>query len=266
MPRRARPPRLPRTWSRGRLIAVLLGSCIVVAALAVGLAASLYLSLTPSRDGGAGPTSDRARGIVDQPWPSVPPDAWMPSELSADTFETIEMPAATALGPADVATGFPRTPEGAVAQLAAIDQATLQRATVLEAQRIIAAWAMPGGPTPATWSGVKGVAQLLGSAGLPDSGSDGLLVTVTPAMGIIRGAIGADFVVVCVDHVVEVALNQTARAAVADCQQMVWNHTRWMIGPGAEPEPAPSVWPGTATAKKVGYARLIPAPTTGGER
>jgi hypothetical protein len=50
-----------------------------------------------------------------------------------------------------------------------------------------------------------------------------------------------------------VTLQQTSRGAAADCQRMVWNGTHWMVGPGAEPAPAPSVWPDTDTAIGVGY-------------
>ena len=75
-------------------------------------------------------------------------------------------------------------------------------------------------------------------------------------MGQIKGSVGPDFVVPCIDFEIDVTLQQTARGAAADCQRMVWNGTRWMVGPGSEPAPAPSVWPDTDTAIAVGYRDL----------
>ena len=48
------------------------------------------------------------------------------------------------------ATGFPRTAEGALAQLIAIDQRAIESASVVTAQDVITAWAAPGGPTADT--------------------------------------------------------------------------------------------------------------------
>jgi hypothetical protein len=75
-------------------------------------------------------------------------------------------------------------------------------------------------------------------------------------MGQIKGSVGPDFVVPCVDYEIDVTLQQTARGAAADCQRMVWTRTHWMVGPGSEPAPAPSVWPDTDTAINVGYRDL----------
>jgi hypothetical protein len=75
-------------------------------------------------------------------------------------------------------------------------------------------------------------------------------------MGLVKATDGADWVVVCVDFEVDATLAQTARVAVADCQQMAWVGNRWVIGPGAEPAPAPSIWPGTDAAIDAGYKEL----------
>ena len=63
-----------------------------------------------------------------------------------DPGTPITLPAATSAGPAQVPTGFPHTPQGAMAQLAAIDQTALQSGTLAGAREVIAGWAMPGGP------------------------------------------------------------------------------------------------------------------------
>jgi hypothetical protein len=75
-------------------------------------------------------------------------------------------------------------------------------------------------------------------------------------MGLIKGTVGAEFAVVCVDFEFTVTVEQTSRIAIADCQRMAWAGDRWMIGPGAEPAPAPSVWPGTDAAVGVGWRDL----------
>jgi hypothetical protein len=140
-----------------------------------------------------------------------------------------------------------------MAQLAEIDRAALQSGRLADARAVITGWALPGGPTPASWSGVAALAAFLQAAGLSGGGSPQLGLVVTPQMGLIKGTAGAEFVVPCLDFEVDATLAHTARVAVADCQRMVWTGQRWMIGPGAEPAEAPSVWPDTDTAVQVGY-------------
>ena len=79
-------------------------------------------------------------------------------------------------------------------------------------RRVIAEWAAPGGPTPETWSGVDGMASLLSAAGLSGAGSPQLAIVVRPVMGLIKGTVGPDFVVVCVNFEFTV----TVRADLAD--------------------------------------------------
>ena len=143
-----------------------------------------------------------------------------------------------------------------MAQLAAIDQTALQSGSLSGARAVIAAWTLPGGPTTTNWSGVEAMRALLNATGLSGGGSPRLAVVLTPLMGQIKGNVGPDFVVPCVDFELDVTLQQTARGAIADCQRMVWHLDRWMIGPGDEPALPPSVWPGTDLAISVGYRDL----------
>ena len=48
----------------------------------------------------------------------------------------ITVPAATTVGPADVPTGFPRTPQGAVGQLAAIDTTVLTAMSIAHTRAV----------------------------------------------------------------------------------------------------------------------------------
>jgi hypothetical protein len=177
------------------------------------------------------------------------------------------LPPATATGPAHVPTGFPHTPAGALAQLAAIDQVAIQSGSLDTARVVISGWALPGGPTGSTWSGVRALITLFNEAGLSGGGSPQLALVLTPLMGQIKGSVGPDFVIPCVDFELDVTLQQTARGATADCQRMVWQVDpaapggkggRWQIGVGPEPATPPSVWPDTALAIQVGYHDLRP--------
>lgn len=200
--------------------------------------------------------------LAAQPLPEATLEQARPGPLSTATAGTLKVPAASMVGEAGVPSGFSRTPEGALAQLVAIDQAALTSASVRGAQDVIKEWAATGGPTMESWSGVRAVATLLSSAGLTGD-SDDLVVTVTPAMGFIKARDGDDFVIPCVDFVVELTKGGTRQSvAVADCQRMSWHaaEARWMIGPGEEPAEAPALWPGTEAAYNAGYTWLEVVP------
>ena len=179
-----------------------------------------------------------------------------PSVLSTRDPGSIVLPASTTGGPAGVPAGFAHTPAGALAQLAAIDTAALDSASLGGARAVIDHWAAPGGPTAATWSGVLAMADFLSAAGLSAGKPPDLALVATPLMGLVKATDGGDWVVACVDFEVDATLARTARVAVADCQRMAWAGNRWMDGPGAEPAPAPSIWPGTDASIDAGYQEL----------
>jgi hypothetical protein len=194
--------------------------------------------------------------LAAKPMPSVDLAAAEPDSVSTRDPGTLVIPAATRTGPGGVPTGFGHTPAGALAQLAAIDQTAMQSGSLPGVRAVITAWAAPGGPTAQTWSGVTAMAGFLDAAGLSGAGSPQLSSVVTPLMGLIKGSVGADFVIPCIDFEFDATLTQTQRVAVADCQRMIWQGHRWVIGPGAEPADPPSVWPDTDTAIEVGYQDL----------
>jgi hypothetical protein len=263
-------------WSRRKMRALLVMAALAVALLVIGLVVAVLHALNPTgQRAGAGSTTEgvgQAReaeptgtateaeardALAAEPMPAVPESASRPAPVSnRDPGPPIVLPRATVTGPAGVPTGFPRTPAGAMAQLAAIDQTALQSGSLSGARAVIAAWALPGGPTTTNWSGVEAMRTLLTATGLSGGGSPQLAVVLTPLMGLIKGSVGPDFVVPCVDFELDVTLQQTARGATADCQRMVWHLDRWMIGPGDEPALPPSVWPGTDLAISVGYRDL----------
>jgi hypothetical protein len=252
-------------WGRARLLTLLVVSALVALAVLAGLVLAVVAALTQDAPGpadgaaqaAAPPTGmSRRDALAAAPMPSVAPEAALPGPLATEAAGVLELPRPAGVGPAEVPTGFPRTPEGALAQLAAIDVTAMESGSIDGVRRVIAAWAAPGGPTPETWSGVDGMARLLSAAGLSSAGSPQLAILVRPAMGLIKGTVGAEFAVVCVDFEFTVTVEQTFRIAIADCQRMVWAGDGWVIGPGTEPAPAPSVWPGTDAAIAAGYRDL----------
>ena len=218
----------------------------------------------PGRAIGREQSRQEARdALAARPMPHVDDSASHPSPVTATSpGAPIALPAATRVGPDGVPTGYPHTGEGAMAQLAAIDQVAMQSGSVGTARDLIDHWAVPGGPTGSTWSGVQALESLLTDTASSSTGQ--LAIVLTPLMGEVKGTVGPDFVIPCVDFELDVTVAQTARGAVADCQRMVWQPAanagpaggRWMVGPGSEPATPPSVWPDTEMAISVGYRDL----------
>jgi hypothetical protein len=260
--------------SREKQIALLIVAALAALLLLIGLGLAVYYSIHPasaatkplsgiprgqSTAGPLGPDDPaqvRRDDLAARPMRTGSPAEAQPSVLSTRDPGSITLPPSTTTGPAGVPAGFLHTPVGALAQLAAIDKAALDSASLGGARTVINQWAAPGGPTTATWSGVKAMADFLSAAGLSAGKAPNLALTATPIMGLVKAADGSDWVVVCVDFEVDATLARTARVALADCQRMVWQGDRWVIGPGAEPAPPPSIWPGTDAAIEVGYKEL----------
>jgi hypothetical protein len=261
-------------WGRAKVLALLVAGALAGLLLLVGLGLALYYGLDPSpapgkpastvppRGAAAGPRRPGDRQVARRddlaatPMPPGSATDAQPSVLSTRDPGFIVLPKATTAGPVGVPAGFAHTPAGALAQLAAIDTAALDSASVGGARAVIDHWAAAGGPTAATWSGVRAMADFLSAAGLSAGRPPDLALSATPLMGLVKATDGGDWVVACVDFEVDATLTRTAREAVADCQRMVWAGSRWVIGPGAEPAPAPSIWPGTDASIDAGYKEL----------
>ncbi len=150
-------------------------------------------------------------------------------------------------------TGFPRTPEGAVAQLAAIDTAAFRDLNPATVADVHARAALPGAVPLAEWTPQVGVTAILRTAGAP-AGSPGLTATWTLTHAQVKGVLqGGDFVLACVLGELDATYHSTVRAGVGDCQRMLWQAGRWWIGPGAQPAFAPSTWPGSADCVRAGW-------------
>jgi hypothetical protein len=275
---RYRPSSAPARYSsrpaRGRLLALAVGAgglgVLVIAGVVLCLAGLAHPGQDPAQHSNdvvvrARPARPQAvSGAVaaarDALAAAPMPDTGTGAEFGRAQVSTRDAGAPIVLPPArgvdflGVATGYPHTPQGALAQLAAIDTTALQSASLPGVRAVITAWAAPGGPTTQSWSGVRAMASLLGSARVPAAGSPGLRVAVRAAMALVKGQVGDDFVVGCVDFGVDIVTGAAMTDTVAvDCQRMLWQDGRWIIGPGPEPAPAPQVWPDTDAALDAGY-------------
>ena len=128
------------------------------------------------------------------------------------------------VGQVGVATGFPHTPEGALAQLAAIDTTALTSASVRVAQDVITHGPPPVVPRPRAGRGLQGWPRSWSRPGCPRTHRTRITIGVEPKMGFIKGTVGDDFVIPCIDFIITAttATGQPQQVAAADCQRMVW--------------------------------------------
>jgi hypothetical protein len=186
---------------------------------------------------------------------AVDPEASRPSALSAIPAGRIAIPAGTGTGPADVPSGFPRTPEGAVGQLAAIEVAVLQAMSFDYTAAVHRAWTSPGAPDVSAWPIAGNVRSFLGEAGIGGELDPGATVQVQPVAAQVKGVDGTDWVLACVLVIVDAHVNVSARMGYGYCERMQWAPAgrRWLIAPGVPAASAPSTWPGTDLARQAGW-------------
>lgn len=256
-------------WSRSRLLGILSAAGVVAALLLVGIAYAIYLALSgigedPNASGqvatGETDRSSVAQGAVHrdeiaaEPMLSVAETAAFPAELATQEAPAIRIPAGSgAPGPGFVMTGFPQTPEGAIAQLAQIDTAVLQSMSLQTAHEVYTTWALPGGVSTDEWWITTSVRGFLSATDMGEVKDPNASVTLTPAAALVKGTDGPDWAVVCVLMKVTAFYKQEGQIAFAHCERMQWVGGRWMVAPGAPPAPAPATWPGTQLAHEAGW-------------
>lgn len=252
------------TWPRWKLYLFVVAALITVMALFFGLGLALWAMILPTRGASTPvtpmPASGEVRGdawrdeLAAQPMLQVPAAAASTPGVSAELAPVLLVPAADAVGPAGVPTGFPHTPEGAVAQLAAIEVTVLEAMSIPTAHDVHAAWSLPGGVSPAEWAMTRNVQSFLTTLGDQGNAKDNsVLVTATPAAGQVKGTDGPDWVLACVLLDVRAAVAATARIGYGHCERMAWHDGRWQIAPGTPPAKAPSTWPGSDLALQAGW-------------
>ena len=256
-------------WDRRRLLVVL--ACVVAAAmlLLLGLGYAVYFALTsatgtakpvptaaaarlapgPQAAGGAARRDD----IASAPMLAVGPADSRASTPAAVAGPTITIPASTRQGLVSVPAGFPRTPEGAVAQLAAIETTVLQGMSIAAANQVYEQWALPGGVGVPGWEITQDVQAFLATAQMGSEKDMTTSVVATPAAAQVKGTDGADWVLACVLLDMRATITADARMGYGYCERMQWSAGRWMIAPGTPPARAPSTWPGSDLSIKAGW-------------
>lgn len=255
-------------WSPERL-RVVLGAIVVVAVLLLaGLIFWIVRAVsgpdTPVEATRTAPTQVSGQQARDQvaaePMLQVDPVDAREGKVSPSPADTVRVPAATKVGPADVPTGFPHTPEGAIGQLAAISRVVTEGMSIPQAAAVHRQWALPGAPEATQWRLVENVRVFLGSAGV--SGQDAgtaAAMTVTPVAAQVKGRDGDDWVLACVLFDVTAVVEQEARTGWGHCERMQWDTSSraWKIAPGEQPAVAPSTWPGSVKAVEAGWRTWV---------
>jgi len=270
----------PRTRAATKLavgaviVVAVLFAVAAIAALALGGASTRSAASAPAPTGGqarptppsAGPSNPPGGGAS---WDTTAEDAVTATPMVAFSVEAAQphtlsprtAGAAIALPPATVRTGavpqgFPHTPEGALAQLKALDETGMQG---LDPAAFELAWqelASPGAPASAAVGLVRAARAARSTGGLDATGPvDGLTSTYQVDAGLIKGtADDGNFVVPCVlGELSVITTNSARRVGLGDCQGMRWVGGRWRISPTALPSAASCAWPGTEEAVTAGY-------------
>ena len=256
-------------WDRRRLLVVLAAVVATAMLLLLGLGYAVYVALTSATGTAkplqavtaaqATPGSQPARGaarrddIASSPMLAVGPADSRASTPAPVAGPTITIPASTQQGPASVPAGFPHTPEGAVAQLAAIETTVLDGMSIAVANHVYAQWALPGGVGVAGWEITQDVQAFLATAQMGSEKDIASSVVATPAAAQVKGTDGTDWVLACVLLVMRATITADARMGYGYCERMQWQAGRWMIAPGTPPARAPSTWPGSDLSIKAGW-------------
>ena len=256
-------------WSREKLLGLLLAVAlgVLVVLIGLGLAVTQLLrpapakalpSVTPtSVDGQVLAAGDARDAAANRPWSAsaVPPAAGASTAPTTAADALLAVPKPTIRGGVGgIDTGFPRTPEGAVGQLASIDQTLLTGMRLDQTRAAYDTWAMPGGVGADRWIITRNVKAFTDT--LASSGGSGVVVTAEPVAGQIRATDGPDWVLACVLLDVRAHGRNNSQLGYGHCERMLWTGERWQIAPGAAPAQPGQVAIGSTQARADGWRVL----------
>ena len=223
---------------------------------------SIISSSAPSSSASSPPSPESALEFAENalaagPMMQVAPAAALPQLVAGSTATSppLTLPPPT-IRTGLVPTGYPRTAEGAVAQLAAIDALALKDLNPVNPTAAYGWAALPGAVPFEQWTPQVGVSAVLTAAGTP-TGATELTSSWALTHAQVKGVLdNGNFVVACVLGEFDASYRASVRAGLGDCQRMVWHQDRWRIGPGAQPAFAPSTWPGSAECVRAGWREV----------
>jgi hypothetical protein len=256
---------------RGRLLLMLGVALLVLAVLVAGVVFGGWYAVTDAphhggtssnpvpSPGGARPADAGRDEIAAAPMLQVDRQASLPTTPAAVAGPTMQIPPASGVGPAGVPSGFPRTPENAVGQLAAIGIAVLQGMSIPYANDVYTGWALPGGVGAAEWPMTGNVQAFLDAAQIDQGKHIAATVIALPAAAQVKGVDGLNWAVGCVLFEVHATITVEAQMGYGYCERMQWHNGRWMIAPGVPPADAPSTWPGSELSIRAGWRTWVDA-------
>lgn len=252
-------------WSRRRVVAVLACGAAAALVLCAGLGYALWDAFNQEAPGTTASPASGQQGLAapaSRDEIAAAPLALAVSRHAAGDpdalWAPVQVPASTALGPADVPTGYPRTAAGALGQLAAIDATVLNGMSLGVVQRVHAGWALPGAPSATDWVMARNVEDFL-TAAAASLASGPPTVTVTPVAAAVKGTDGPGWAVVCVLLRVQATLVSTASIAYGRCERMAWSDGRWQIAPGTPPPELRVIEPVEGAALETGWRPWVDA-------
>ncbi|MFE5570712.1 hypothetical protein ACFQ68_37360 [Amycolatopsis japonica] len=275
-------PDADRRPRRARMTILALALITLVAAgLAAGLVIANSRTTTTPSPGGTGPSHQTASGKVTtlepEPTPEpgwdvvaqkklalrpmlrLPAEAAQPHALSPQDGPELQIPEPSHITGVWIPGGFPGTPEGALAQLKAADEAGMRGGDPAVYDRAYTDIALPGAPAVDR----MGLHTLLKTfrmrAGIASGESKpGLTVTYDVTHGQIKGTTDQGrYAVVCVLGILTFDYKgQSTSMGVGDCQAMRWTGDAWRISTGNQAAMAASAWPGSAESVQAGYRSL----------
>jgi hypothetical protein len=207
----------------------------------------------------SGPSGEAA--LARAPMLDLPPAAASPHTLSTRTAgPPITLPEPAQVAGSDVPTGFPPTPEGALAQVATLMTIGMAGGDPQTWARAYHSVAEDGAaPAGETWTG-RDLVELRRGADMAPIGPPrpGMTISWTPTSAMVKGTTSdGSFTVACVlGEFVADYNGRVVNAGWGNCLPMRLLDGRWRIASGPTAAAAPSAWPGSAEAVAAGWQEI----------